>query len=148
LAADVEQRTAKKLATLRQRHRLVLAGVCGVFVLSFALEVLPEGRIALRGLEEYPLPHTCASRLLFRQGCLSCGLTRSFIHLASGRWQESLAVHRLGWLLAVSMLLQFPYRIAGLLAANPAPLGKTFPQVCGWTLLVLLVANWCYNLLF
>lgn len=130
---------------LRSRHRLVLLGVAAVFCGAFALEVVPDGRVAVRGVEAYPLPHTCLSRRFFDRGCPACGLTRSFIHLAHGRWEESVAVHRLGWVLAIGVLVQIPYRIAGLLGENPSPLGKRLPDALGWSVMVLLLANWCYN---
>ena len=49
--------------------------------------------------------------------------------------------------MALVVLLQIPYRLAGLLGGNPAPLGSTFPRLFGCTLVVLLLANWFYEVL-
>jgi hypothetical protein len=89
---------------------LTLAGL----VVLLALEVRPDQRVAFRGLPQYPLPETCFSRAWFRVKCPGCGLTRSLIYLAQADWDASLRVHRLGWLLAVAVLLQFPYRTLAL----------------------------------
>jgi hypothetical protein len=146
-AADDDGDAARREESLRGRHRLVL-GLAGLIVLgSLLLEVVPGGRVAVRGLPQFPLPQTCAARTLLDRGCPGCGLTRSFIHLANGRWQASLEVHRLGWLFALAMLLQLPYRAAGLACRNPLPLGRQIPQVFGGVLLALLLANWLYGLL-
>ncbi|MBT4864833.1 MAG: DUF2752 domain-containing protein [Planctomycetaceae bacterium] len=142
LAEDAAALDVRRRELIRSRHRWALVGVALVLVASFSLKVVDGDRVAMRGFEAYPLPHTCASRMLIQRGCPGCGLTRSFVHLAAGHWQDSLAVHRLGWLLALSFLLQIPYRTAGLLGANPRPLGKRIPAVFGYSLLALLFANW------
>ncbi len=146
-AEDPAVLAARRRSVIRSRHRLVLFGVGAVLLASLSLKVVDGDRVAVRGLEAYPLPHTCASRMLFQSGCPGCGLTRSFVHLATGHWQNSLAVHRLGWLLALAALLQIPYRTAGLLRSNPLPLGKRIPAVFGYSLLMLLFANWVYSLI-
>jgi hypothetical protein len=126
----------------KTHHRLILLLSGCVLLLSFLLEVVPEGRVAIRGFEAYPLPHSCSMRLLFGQGCAGCGMTRGFIHLANGRLHESLAVHRLAWLFFAALLVQFPYRLAALWRGEPHPLGKRWPALCGWALLGLLLVNW------
>ena len=78
-----------------RRHRQVLAIACGVWVLAFALQVLPPGRVSLRGLPMIPLPQVCFSRTWLGLKCPGCGLTRSIIQLAQGNWQASCA--NIGW---------------------------------------------------
>ncbi len=147
-AEDRAALAARRSEIIRSRHRLVLIGVALVLAASFVLTVVDGDRVAVRGFEAYPLPHTCASRMMMIQrGCPGCGLTRSFVHLAAGHWQDSLNVHRLGWLLALAFLLQIPYRAAGLLGTNPLPLGKRTPAVFGYSLLALLFANWVVSLI-
>ena len=51
-----------------QRHRQVLAIACAVGVLAFALQELPDGRVAVRGFPQVPLPQTCASRAVWGSG--------------------------------------------------------------------------------
>jgi hypothetical protein len=56
-------------------------------------------------------------------------------------------LHRLGWLLALAVVLQLPYRLAAILRRTDAPLGKWLPWVFSWTLIVLLLGNWVTELL-
>ncbi|MBN1911354.1 MAG: DUF2752 domain-containing protein [Pirellulales bacterium] len=79
---------------------------------------------------------------MFGVSCPGCGLTRSLIHLAHGRWRESFETHRLGWFLALAVLLQFPYRLLGLRHPNHMPLGRYVPVWFGHTLILLLIVNW------
>ena len=113
---------------------------------AFLLEVLPEGRIGVRGLERVPFPHTCLSRSLFGVGCPGCGLTRSFIHLADADWRSSVEVHRVGWILALAVLVQIPYRLGALLGPNAAPLGRVIPMTFAWLLIALLIGNWLFEI--
>lgn len=138
----------KSARRMTVHHRFVLGLSILIIVMSFLLVVVPEGRVAFRGFESRPLPHTCSVRVMFGYGCPGCGLTRGFIHLANGRWDESLAVHRLAWLMALATLLQVPYRLAALYGPDPAPLGRLWPRAFGWTLVGLLLANWLYGLVF
>ncbi|MHC4179464.1 MAG: DUF2752 domain-containing protein [Planctomycetota bacterium] len=115
---------------------------CGVVVLALLLQVRSDQRVAFRGLAQYPLPHTCTTRILFDIECPGCGLTRSVIRLAQGSWQASLTAHRLGWLMAAAVLVQFPYRIVALRRIDTLPLGKFTPKWFGRTLIFLLIANW------
>ncbi|MBN1589113.1 MAG: DUF2752 domain-containing protein [Pirellulales bacterium] len=144
--ATDEADAARTRAGRRRHHRNMLWISCAVVVLSCWFEVQPGGRIAFWGLEEYPLPQTCMSRSLFGVDCPGCGLTRSFVHLAHGRWQESLAVHRVGWLLVVAVLLQFPYRMLGLRHSDGWPLGRRIPVWFGRMLIFALIANWLIGL--
>ena len=116
-----------------------------VIAIAEVLQVLPDGRIALIGWESSPLPHTCVSRRLWNVSCPGCGLTRSFVYLAHGQWRESLTVNRVGWVLALLVAVQIPYRI--LCLARPR---SALPQ--GWAnpiliaVACLLMANWLVNL--
>ncbi len=91
-------------------HAIVLAVASLVVLLSFLLQVRPDGRVHFRFAPENPLPHLCASRMLFDAECAGCGLTRSFIHLAEGEWLKSWNIHRAGWLIALLVAVQVPYR--------------------------------------
>lgn len=132
---------------LFRQHWIVLL-LCTIVVLgAVLLEVAPEGRVAIRGLERAPLPHSCGSRALLGVRCPACGLTRSTIHIANGRWRESIEVHRLGWLVALVVLAQFPYRLLALAKRRAAPLGRRVPGLVGAGLICLLLANWIYDAL-
>jgi hypothetical protein len=119
---------------------LVLA--CGVIVLSFVLQVRSDDHAAFCFLPNWPIPSSCPSQAIFHVGCPGCGLTRSFVFLAHGEWQRAFAKHRVGWLLAAAVVLQIPYRLAGLLGRNPLPLGKRLPKLFGMVLIAALIGNW------
>src|SRR5262245_8168583 len=99
---------------LVQWHRAVLVLSCAILALARALVVLPDDRIALRGLPAYPLPQCCASRVWLGLRCPGCGLTRSIIQLAGGDRRASWHDHRLGGLMAAVIAFQIPYRLLAL----------------------------------
>jgi hypothetical protein len=145
--SDRRKRQSRKIQW-RNHHRMMLA-ICGaVVVLSFALRVKPDQRVEFFFLPGSPLPESCMSRTLFHTDCPGCGLTRSFIHLAAGRTGQSWSTNRVGWLLAIAVLLQFPYRIAALksvAADQPPPFWKWHATFSG-VLIVALVGNWLFNI--
>lgn len=113
-----------------------------VLIFSLLLEVRADDRVAFLAWRSRPLPEVCACRALLGIPCPCCGLTRSLVHLAHGRWAQSWQAHHLGWLLAGALLFQFPYRIAALRWPGRAFLGERFPRWCGPALIALLIANW------
>jgi hypothetical protein len=127
------------------RHRDILGLAVLVLVLSFLLRVLPDERVAFRGLSRYPLPHACATRTWFGMDCPACGLTRSMIHLARGDWSAATRTHRLGPLFAAAILVQIPYRLYGLRRREPEPLGRLIPSLLGYLLIIALIGNWLGN---
>lgn len=128
----------------RQWEMLVIA--IAVIGLSLALDAPSGDRVALGVLPQWPLPPMCASRSLFGVECPGCGLTRSFVHLAHGRWSDSFRCHRVGWFLAVAVLLQLPYRGAAIYLGR-LPLGRRLPTAFGTLLIALLLGNWLLGLL-
>ncbi|HVV99180.1 MAG TPA: DUF2752 domain-containing protein [Planctomycetaceae bacterium] len=129
----------------RSLHVNILWLAVAVIALSAALQVLPDGRVAFIGWESSPLPHTCMSRRMWNVSCPGCGLTRSFIYLAHGQWRESLAVHRVGWLLALLVVVQIPYRLLCLARPQVALPPSYTNRVC-ISVVALLVVNWLLNL--
>jgi hypothetical protein len=124
---------------------VILAIALSVIGAAAMLDVLAEERVAIRGLQDYPLPHTCTSRVLLGISCPGCGLTRSFVHLAHGQWREAWHVHRLGWLLGGFVVVQLPYR-GMILARRMRPVSSRTAQWLAFGLAVLLVANWLFTL--
>jgi len=131
---------------LRSHHQTMLAVAVGVVLLSLMLQVRSDQRVEFRWLPGVPLPQTCFTQSLFGFDCPGCGLTRSFIYLSQNDWRASWSLHRLGWLLAAAVLLQFPYRIVAL-RRGESPLGQRIPRLFGRTLVVLLIANWVVGFL-
>ena len=111
-------------------------------VLAFALKVLPDQEhVALRGIPWAVLPGTCLSQDLFHHDCPGCGLTRSVIYFARLDWNSSWRLHHLGWLMALLIVAQLPYR-ALCLRYDRAILGRLIPKVVGYVVIALLFGNW------
>jgi len=134
--------------SLRRRHREMLAIAAAVTVLSFALQIRSDGRVTPAGLTYCPLPPTCLSNELFGVKCPGCGLTRSFVCLAHGHWHEAWSYHRLGWLLAAAVLIQWPYRIMSLRRPDQRLLGTWLPKLFGYLLIAALIGNWLAEMIF
>lgn len=137
----------EELRSLRLQHGLVLGISAAIIGLAAVMTTVNNRQVALPWLQQFPLPEICQSRVWFKMDCPGCGLTRSFIHFFHGRWDDSLQMHRLGWLLASLTLLQIPYRLAALASPHGLPLGKVFPQAIGYGLLGLFAVNWLLKLL-
>src|SRR4051812_48909265 len=132
VTADETAAELQLAARRRERHWTMLSVATVIVVFSFALEVRSDQRVELRFLPGYPLPQSCLSRQWFNCNCPGCGLTRSFIYLAQGDWDRSLALHKVGWLMALAVLVQFPYRLFALRsnAHNTSPVwARRFGQL-------------------
>jgi Protein of unknown function (DUF2752) len=129
-----------------RRHRQMLAIACATCLLAFLLHEVPSGRVAVRGLPQFPVPQTCASRAWLGLRCPGCGLTRSIIHLAEGDWQASWRAHRLGGLFAIVILFQIPYRLYALRFPRQPLLSNFWLTAFAYTLIATLVVNWLVDL--
>lgn len=123
-------------------HAILLAIAIGVLVVACLLQVRPDQRVALSGWPDWPFPETCQSKVTFGVPCPGCGLTRSFVYLAHGNLAASLAVHPIGWLIALFVAAQIPYRFWALRTRNSAPLGERAPWIITTMLFLLLIATW------
>jgi hypothetical protein len=115
-------------------------------VAALLLEVRADDRVAFAAWPSHPLPETCGCRVVLGIPCPGCGLTRSFVHLAHGRWVQSWHAHHSGWLLAGALLFQLPYRFAALCWPARGLLGERFRLCFGPVLIALLIANWLITL--
>lgn len=75
---------------------------------------VPDVVNTIDGQTYWPFPHTCMSRRLFDIDCPGCGLTRSTIKTLQGQWMAGFKRHHWGWLAALVLILQIPYRILSL----------------------------------
>ena len=126
----------------RDRDMLAIAGV--VIVLAFLLKV-EEPRVRLAVWPGFLVPESCFARVYYEVDCPGCGLTRSFIYLADGEIQKSLNANRVGWLLALSVLLQIPFRIVSLKTEGRF-ISIPVRRAMGWSIVIILISNWVYNL--
>lgn len=129
---------------LRHQHQIMLV-LSGVIILLACLLTTDNRDVALPGLAQFPLPEVCQSRRWLNLECPGCGLTRSFIHFFHGRWEQSLEMHRLGWLMALLTILQIPYRLVALKTPSLLPLGSVFPKAIGFGLIALLCLTWVFK---
>ncbi len=131
----------KLLRQLRERHRFTLGLSLFVVTASFALQF--GGGEALRlPWTNTALPSTCGSRVLFGVECPGCGLTRSFVALAAGDIGASLPFNRVGWLLALAVVAQIPYRIFAVRELRHRVVERAWPVWFGYFLIAALVGNW------
>lgn len=125
-----------------QSHVVLLAMSVCIVALAYLLVIVPDERIAFRGFEDRPFPHTCTMRSLFGIACPGCGLTRGTILLAQGRFLEAQSMHRLTWLFAALILGQIPYRLWCLHRRESAPSGRRWPILILWTVIAVTLGNW------
>jgi hypothetical protein len=136
---------SRETRRLRERHRTMLWVSVAVLVLACLLRTQGEERVSLIGLARYPLPEMCGSRTWFGWECPGCGLTRSFIALGRGDLSGSLARHRIGWLMALAVCLQIPYRLYALRELNTGAKRRNWPRWCSHLLIAALMLNWLWN---
>jgi hypothetical protein len=147
LTVDEDRARERKKAQLLDRHWTMLGVSVAVVVLAFALQLNSAGRVSASWLPLESLPPLCGSRAFFGINCPGCGLTRSFVALAAGDVAESIRLHRVGWMLAMAVVLQIPYRLWGLLEIRRGVLSdRVWPAWCGHALIAALLLNWLFNL--
>lgn len=84
-------------------HRLLLALFGGALLIAVVLGGLER---LMPAFHVDRLPTLCAFRRTTGLPCPGCGLTRSWVALGRGAVAESVADHRLGWLVMVWVGLQ------------------------------------------
>ena len=137
----VNDRDEVQIHELRDRHWTVLYVAILVIAASFLLQVGDADDVKLSWLH-IELPELCASRMLFGVECPGCGLTRSFVSLAAGDLQESLRFHRVGWLLALALIGQLPYRVYALWELRWRTVERSWLTWFGYLLIAALIVNW------
>jgi len=141
-AANDEADRARRLHHLRDRHWTMLVLSILIIAASFLLQVRDSQTVGPIGLPQFSLPALCGSRVLFGVDCPGCGLTRSFIALAAGNVADSIRFHRVGWVLALAVVLQIPYRLLCLWELRTKIPTRTWPTWFGNILIALLIGNW------
>ena len=130
---------------LRARHREMLWLSLVAVVGALLLRTGADGHVAPLGITQLTLPETCGSRQWFGVECPGCGLTRSFIALAQGDLIGSVAYNRVGWIVALAVLVQFPYRWWALRELRTRTVERIWMKWFGWALIAALIGNWVGN---
>lgn len=130
----------------RRHHRYILVLCVAAVIVALGLQVNSEGRLALLGFPELSLPGVCVWRSYFGFNCPGCGLTRSVVLTAHGDFAAAFALHRIGPVIFLAVLLQFPYRIGALFRKTDYPYGKWIDWGTVIVFALLLLANWVWNL--
>ncbi len=125
-----------------QRHWTMLCVATVVVIASLLLRFRDGDHLAPFGLSSLTLPPLCGSQAIFGVECPGCGLTRSFVALARGDLTGSFRYHHLGWLMALAVLVQFPYRACGLWELRSKIVERRWPNWFGTALIALLIGNW------
>ena len=126
-------------------HWVILGLSLAVVLGGLLVDVNADGSIALRGLPECTFPLVCPLRRFFGISCPTCGMSRSIVFLLQGRIADSVAMHRLGWLVFALIVVQIPYRI-WCLATRRIVVYR--PRLTEWTavaFMLLLVVNWLFS---
>ena len=130
---------------LREHHWTMLVVAILVIAASLALRLPDTETVGLKWLH-ISLPPMCGSRALLGVECPGCGLTRSFVALAAGDFQQSLRFHRVGWLLAAAVAGQIPYRLYALCEIRSRIIRRAWPVWFGYFLIAALIGNWVVNM--
>lgn len=137
---------ADRIAMERERHWVMLALTVVACLLLLVLEVRPEGKVGVAGMEALELPGVCLSRRWFGIDCPGCGMTRSLVSLVHGDFAAAWRYHRLGWVIGLAAVAQAAVRIAALLSLRRGRIlntGWLDPALLG--LMLLLLVNWGFR---
>lgn len=125
-------------------HIIMLSIAVVVTTLSFLLSTNGPTEVVVPWLN-VALPSTCSMQNIVGIDCPGCGLTRSFISLAHGRLDASLAFNPAGILIFGVVLFQIPYRTAQLwrLRRGLPAWNLNLPSLWIWGLIgVVLMGQW------
>ncbi len=126
-------------------HWVILGLSIAVVLGGLLVDVNSDGSIYLRGLPEFPFPLVCPLRRFFGISCPTCGMTRSIVFLLQGRITDSVAMHRLGWLIFALIVVQIPYRIWCLARRRVASYRPRLTECTAVAFMLLLVLNWLFS---
>jgi hypothetical protein len=110
LAAAAASHSSDRPASERIRyHATYLLLVICLLALASLLAINAQDHVVIPVLN-LQLPETCASRQIFGFTCPGCGLTRGFIALMHGQWQQAWHYNPGVYLILFLVLTQIPYR--------------------------------------
>lgn len=131
-----------RIRIFQKRQRFMLGLSLFVIMAAFSLRTLDTGGVQISWLPQLPIPELCGSRVMFGVSCPGCGLTRSFIALADGDFASSLQFNRIGWIMALTLIAQIPYRIYMMSKPPELVIDLRWPKWFATFLIALLFGNW------
>ncbi len=87
-----------------------LVGLTAVVTAAGLLQFEPPRTVRLPWLDT-PLPESCTAQRLLGADCPGCGLTRSFVLTAHGRFREAMQMHPAGTLAFIVLAMMVPLRL-------------------------------------
>jgi hypothetical protein len=134
----------RSTASLTNR-RMILGAAVGVLILSAVLSLGEGPEQVLVPILNRPLPPLCAMKRYIGLDCPGCGLTRSFIAVGHGRWQEAWQFNPAGPLWFVLVAAQIPWQLLQLRRlkqGKPAIDSGWCGQALLWSALSALILQW------
>jgi hypothetical protein len=125
-----------------QRHWQMLLLCTFAAVGAFCLRLGAGDRVLLRLPWDIPVPPLCPLHEYLGIPCPGCGLTRSFILLAEGKFVKAFEMNRVGFVLGVMVPVQFPYRIVAILRPQRATLPRRWGNRIAAVVVAMLLLNW------
>jgi hypothetical protein len=125
-------------------HGIILLLAVAILGLALFLRIGPQDQVVVPGLN-LPLPEACAYRKLLGVGCPGCGMTRGFISLMRGRWQQAWDYNPGVYLVFSLVVVQIPYRAVQI---GRARLGRpewrhpTLSAILACELVFSLIGQW------
>ena len=139
---EYERPTNRPHRSRSVEHWVWLVLCSAVIVAACLLEVRGTDQVGCSLGPGFVLPQLCAFRGFLGVNCPGCGMTRSFIYLAHGNWQASWEMHRLGFLFALAVVAQVPYRIYRLCRPGRIRFPHRLMNVLGYGLGGAMLINW------
>ncbi len=136
-----------RIRVFQKRQRFMLGLSVIVIIAAFSMRTLDSGKVQISWLPQLPIPELCGSRALFDVSCPGCGLTRSFIALANGDILTSIQLNRIGWIMALTLIAQIPYRIYMMWKPPLSVINLRWPRWFGVCLIAILIGNWLSNMI-
>lgn len=118
--------------------------------LAAVMRVGEHRQVYLPGIST-PLPEMCGMVSRFGIDCPGCGLTRTFIYMAHGRFLDALHTNPVGILVFLFACAQIPMGLAQVVFRIRNPLVEAWGNWNDWCtagLLVALVVQWPFRLLW
>ena len=144
--SDSKQGVTKRSARMRY-HSIILTVALFIIALSGWLQLKNSGEI------EIPLwgalPGICSWKNLTGIECPGCGLTRCFVEIGHGHWDDAWRYNPAGFLIFSLVLYQIPFRGLQLWrlwdGRQDAKHRMFFINLTAWGIVTALVVQWTFK---